>query len=688
MGKPTVRKKKSSNGKLTETSSKNGSKSVLDQDMAIFIDMSIQLKEEGNKLFQKRDYEGAIHKYDKAIRLLPKSHKDIAYLHSNIAACYMQMKPEEYYRAINACNLALESSPKYTKALIKRARCFEAINRADLAFKDVDLVLSLEPNNVSALEISERVKKFMEINGIKLEEKEKEIVSVSAPQKIVVPKEVISKKKKKDKSEKNKNKLFVKEDESFVKEEKKVVQKKEEIQEKPMIAIKFVYGDDIRNAQIPTNCTVLQLREIVCTKFPSLKAFLVKYKDTEGDLVTITTSDELNLAKNLSETQNSIKLFITEANPDQELVSEEGYNGNSINGSERNEIKWENSENGSVVRETEDWIVQFARLFKNHVGLDSDSYLDLHDLGIKLYSEAMEETLTSDEAQEIFSLAEKKYREMACLAFFNWGNVHMSKARKMLYLPDGPNTSKELILKLISNAFEYSKTEYTKAEEKYSQALRVNPEFYEAHLALSQQYFEQAKLHWYYTLVSKSEPSETVLLLFNQAEEHMEQGTQIWSQTEEKRLKSLHKSNSEKLLLNKFNLGGLYREVSKEEAAELAGNMKSQINILWGTMVYERSVVEFKLGFGTWEECLMESIEKFKDAGASPTDIAVMIKNHCANETAQEGFGFKIDEIIQAWNEMYDAKRWTSGVPSFRLEPLFRRRAPKLHNVLEHIQHV
>lgn len=34
---------------------------------------------------------------------------------------------------------------------------------------------------------------------------------------------------------------------------------------------------------------------------------------------------------------------------------------------------------------------------------------------------------------------------------------------------------------------------------------------------------------------------------------------------------------------------------------------------------------------------------------------------------------------------MYDAKRWQMGVPSFRLEPLFRRRVPKLHSILEHV---
>ncbi|KAJ3672911.1 hypothetical protein LUZ60_006285 [Juncus effusus] len=626
MGKPTDRKKKSSN------------KTVLDQEMSLFIDMSVQLKEEGDKLLQKLDFQGAILKYDKAIKLLPKTHKDIPLLHANIASCYVQMKPAEYYRAINACNLALEVSPNYAEALVKRARCFEAINRADLAFKDAELALNLEPNNVYALEIYEREKKFMELNGIKFAEKE-------IPSEIIVPKEK-SRKKKRDKSEKSANKLFVKEEEKITEEE-----------ETPK-AIKFVYGDDIRNAQIPSNCTILQLREIARSKFPGLNALLVKYKDSEGDLVTITASDELNWAINSSET---IKLFVTEAKSDQELSSEgEGYNGNySINGSEKEKNLRNNSEN----EEREDWTLQFARLLKNHAGLDSDSCLYSQDLGIRLNSEAMEETLNCKEAQEIFSLSEKKFEETACLAFFNWGNIHMSRARKMLHLPENLNNNnpkeKNEILETVKNAFEYSRNEYTKAEEKYKETLRVNPEFYEGHLALSQQYFEQAKLHWYYSLGSKTDFSEKILHLFNQSEESMEKGTEIWST-------SLKKVNN----------------------AELAGNFGSQIEIFLGTLLYERSVVEFKLGFMSWEECLMESVERFKNAGAGPTDVAVMVKNHPAHETAQDGFGFKIDEIIQAWNDMYDAKRWKSGVPSFIVEPLFRRRAPKLHSVLEHIQYV
>lgn len=47
------------------------------------------------------------------------------------------------------------------------------------------------------------------------------------------------------------------------------------------------------------------------------------------------------------------------------------------------------------------------------------------------------------------------------------------------------------------------------------------------------------------------------------------------------------------------------------------------------------------------------------------------------------GLGFHIDEIVQAWNEMYEAKKLHKGVPSFRLEPLFRRRVSKIYHAFE-----
>ncbi|MQM07984.1 hypothetical protein Taro_040833 [Colocasia esculenta] len=689
MGKPIGKNKKKSTGSKGDDAGGKHARSGehqlpgprdFDADDNVFIEMSRELKEEGSKLFQRRDYRGAVTTYEKAVKLLPRGHADIAPLRSYLATCYMQMEPADYHHAIEQCNMALEVSPKYSKALLKRARCYEALNRLEFAAGDVDVILRWEPNNVTALELSERVRKELESRGIKLGDRS----AVPVPEPVLVKEKEKPRKKKSHKAE---DKAVVKVESlaDDVKEEteKAVVEEESKNEVKvESLKVKLVLGEDIRFAQMPRNCSLLQLREIVRNRFPSTSAVLVKYKDKEGDLVTITTTEELRWAEESGEPQGSLRLYIAEVSPEQDplflSLLENIKKGSDVTlSSSQNGVYDNGSVRSSGEKETsciEDWIVQFAQLFKNHVGFNSDAYLDLHEIGMKLYSEAIEDAVTSEDAQEIFDIAEHKFQELAALALFNWGNVHMSRARKRLVLSE--DASQESILEQAKVAYEWAQQEYIKAGKQYEEAVKIKPDFYEGFLAHAQQQFEQAKLSWYYAMGSKIDldgwPTSEVMELFNKAEDNMEKGTQMWEEIEEQRLKDLSKPNKEKLLLEKMGLSDLFKGLSTDEAAEQASNMQSQINLLWGTMLYQRSVVEFKLGIPVWEECLMESVEKFKLAGATPTDLAVMIKNHCSNETAQEGLGFKIDEIVQAWNEMYDAQRWASGVPSFRLEPLFR----------------
>ncbi|KAF8400580.1 hypothetical protein HHK36_013879 [Tetracentron sinense] len=625
-GKPTGRIRNRWEGNLVMLKQrKSGYPSPKDKDMVVFITMSRELKEEGNKLFQKRDHEGAILKYEKALKLLPRNHIDVAYLRSNMAACYMQM------------GLAL--------------------NRLDLALRDVSTVLNTESNNLTALEIAERVKKALEKKGIKLDDKE----VILSPEYIdppcaSPPCKVVKEKTRKKKSNKIEEKVV--EDKVVVEENVSNV-KEEEVTK----TVKLVFGEDIRWAQLPVSCSIRQLREIVRDRFPSSKAVLIKYRDQEGDLVTITSTEELRWAEASAEPQGSARLYIVEVNPDQDPLYERVKNEEEVHelGIKQNNItengnagKYKETEKGSSY--IDDWIIQFARLFKNHVGFNSDAYLDLHELGMKLYSEAMEDIVTSEEAQGLFDIAAEKFHEMAALALFNWGNVHMSSARKLVFFTE--DSSRESILAQIKTAYEWAQKEYLKAGMRYEEAIKIKPDFYEGLLALGLQQFEQAKLSWYYAIGSKVDletwPSLETLQLYNNAEENMEKGMQIWEEMEEQRLNGFSRPDEIKTQLQKMGFDGLFKDISADEAAEQAANMRSQINLLWGTILYERSVVEFKLGLPVWEECLEVAVEKFEFAGASPTDIAVMIKNHCSNETALEGF--KIDEIVQAWNEMYDAK--------------------------------
>ncbi|KAH0933286.1 hypothetical protein HID58_010403 [Brassica napus] len=759
MGKPTG-KKKNPDTPPTDSSGRGGggggnksgkslvrSASKADEDMAIFINRALELKEEGNKLFQRRDTEGAMLRYDKAVKLLPRDHgDDVAYLRTCMASCYMQMGLGEYPNAINECNLALEASPKHTKALLKRARCYEALNKMDFAFRDSRLVLSMEPENVSANEIFERVKKVLVAKGIDLVELEKsflhvEPVGAARLRKIV--KERLRKKKRKTERKSIEDAAKIEDDkrleDKVVVEEKKVNAEKDvegksnqgivesskvedgdsrrkkleeekkatspvmdkeviasEIDPKVTRTVKLVHGDDIRWAQLPLDSSVRLVRDVIKDRYPSLKGFLIKYRDQEGDLVTITTTDELRLAASTREKLGSFRLYVTEVSPNQEPTYEGSMNNEESTGkfAKGSSSVADNASVGECVESEkasaglDHWIFQFAQLFKNHVGFDSDSYLDLHNLGMKLYTEGMEDTVTGEDAQELFDIAADKFQEMAALAFFNWGNIHMSKARRQIYFPE--DGSRETILEKVEAGFEWATKEYNKAAEKYEEAVKVKYDFYEAYLALGQQQFEQAKLCWYHALGNKtidvdSDASQDVLKLYNKAEESMEKGMQIWEEMEERRLNGISNFDQHKEMLQKLGLDGVFSETSDEENTEKTANMSSQINLLWGSLLYERSIVEYKLGLPTWDECMEVAVEKFELAGASATDIAVMVKNHCSNENALEGMGFKIDEIVQAWNEMYDAKRWQIGVPSFRLEPLFRRRSPKLHDILENV---
>ncbi|KAJ9548502.1 hypothetical protein OSB04_021045 [Centaurea solstitialis] len=711
---------------------------VYDKDTSIFISMAQELKDEGNKLFQKKDYEGGILKYQKALKLLPRNHVDVSHLHSNIAACYMQMGISDFPRAIHECNLALEVTPGYSKALLKRARCYEALNRLDLALRDVTTVLDIEPKNLMAMEIVDRVKARLETEH-KPEKKsfgkqENDSNRIPDSPASLKPLEKVHKKKKNktdkksvklDQVEENKDEgrtdgKTEKKNESkdFERDEKKAEDKlvvEEKIstgrkEEEPKRVVKLVYGEDIRWAKIPFDCDILKLREIVAERFPVSKAVLIKYRDEDGDMVTITTNEELRWAESSTSDQRSaFRLFVFEVNPEQDPFFDH------VRSLERKQ-KLANS--SACI---DDWILEFAHLFKNYVGFNTDTYLDLHELGMKLYSEAMEDTVTSDEAQEIFQTAADKFQEMAALALFNWGNVHMSRARKRVYLTEDGSREKS-ILSHVKDSFEWAQKEYSKAGKRYEEAIKIKPDFYEGFLALAQQQFEQAKLSWYYAVGTNVDletwDSMETFELYNKAEDNMEKGMQMWEEMEKERVNEVLRPNKVKLELRKTEFSRFVKDVKEDEVAEQAANMRSRINVLWGTMLYERSVMEYKLMIPVWHECLEMAIEKFELAGVPHTHIAVMIKNHCSNPSAPQGWlsfftettalpfegsgqdclhlipdlafeqdilgvGFNIDEMVQAWNEMHEAKMWQTGVPSFRLEPLLQRRVSKLFRALE-----
>ncbi|CAK7351557.1 unnamed protein product [Dovyalis caffra] len=760
MGKSGGRKKKGSgaganqalsgenNGNSNSKASPNANGGI-DLDSSIFLKRAHELKEEGNKRFQNKDYAGALEQYNNALRITPKTHPDRAVFHSNRAACLMQMKPIDYETVIAECTMALQVHPQFVRALLRRARAFEAIGKYEMAMQDVQVLLGAEPNHRDALDIARKLRTAF---GPR-QEAQQDLQSRPSPAALgasavrgapigglgpCLPPRTVSKKgagppggsvgSPSNKMEKpllnsvsengheTKNqlpKVVLKPSSGFSKvpaNPGKDRKGKESLSSSVSLPgqvsevavrlrpLKLVYDHDIRLAQMPVGCAFKVLREIVSKRFPSSKSVLVKYKDTDGDLVTITSTTELRLAESSvdsllvkepdtdkTDSVGMLRLHVVEVSPEQEpllleeeeeeekpLESEENKGDESGSHSSLGEpvsevvdIEVDKAEKETTKEkpgasedpeskevEMDDWLFEFAQLFRTHVGIDPDAHIDLHELGMELCSEALEETVTSEEAQSLFDKAASKFQEVAALAFFNWGNVHMCAARKRIPLDE--SAGKEVVSAQLQAAYDWVKEKYSLAREKYEEALLIKPDFYEGLLALGQQQFEMAKLHWSFALAKKidlsSWDSVETLKLFDSAEEKMKAATEMWEKLEEQKaneVKDPNASKKDELMRRRKKQGnnvegessesGAQGEITQEEAAEQAAVMRSQIHLFWGNMLFERSQVECKLGMDGWKNKLDAAVERFTLAGASEADISMVLKNHCSNGDAAEG---------------------------------------------------
>ncbi|CDY69227.1 BnaA06g38200D, partial [Brassica napus] len=476
MGKSGARKKKSKQANSSETSSSsvNGGG---DFDASVYLKRAHELKEEGNKKFQAKDFQGALDQYADALKLVPKSHRDRAVFHSNRAACLMQMKPIDYDKVISECSMALQVHPGFTRALLRRARALEAVGKYELAAQDVNLLLGADPNHKDATEMSRRLMMCGPggpqsrpspaalgasaalggpVNGLgpclpSRQVHKKVASSSSSPVALPVVSSNSSKVERpkmnplvenghEGKTQMAKIVLKPLNDSSFKGAEQSsssvaVVAQEKVTRWRPL---KFVYDHDIRLGQMPVNCGFKVLREIVRSRFPSSKSVLIKYKDNDGDLVTVTCTAELRLAETAADVEE-------EEEVEEKAVEEEDIRASlsetvsetEVSNEKSDKEKTPSSEDPEMKElEMDDWLFDFAQLFRSHVGIDPDAHVDLHELGMELCSEALEETVTSEEAQPLFEKAAAKFQEVAALAFFNWGNVHMCAARKRIPLEE------------------------------------------------------------------------------------------------------------------------------------------------------------------------------------------------------------------------------------------------------------
>ncbi|XP_043664793.1 FK506-binding protein 59 isoform X1 [Vespula pensylvanica] len=136
--------------KAVESWSLNGSQKIEQAEL---------LKDKGTNYFKAGKYNLAIKMYKKVLDFLRydknfenelKAESDSLLLstHLNLALCYL--KTDQNVEAKDACSEALKLDPRNEKAYFRRGQAYLALASPEIAIKDFEEVLKIEPKNVAA----------------------------------------------------------------------------------------------------------------------------------------------------------------------------------------------------------------------------------------------------------------------------------------------------------------------------------------------------------------------------------------------------------------------------------------------------------------------------------------------------------------------------------------------------------
>ena len=130
-----------------------------------------QLKELGNARYKSSDFYEGIRYYGRALAYCPvdATHEHArAVFHSNRGACYMALG--KHRLVVEECTRAIELDPRYVRALMRRAKAYEVLDRLEDAVEDLNAAVDIDKSYIPALQEQRRIKKLYEEKTEKMKE--------------------------------------------------------------------------------------------------------------------------------------------------------------------------------------------------------------------------------------------------------------------------------------------------------------------------------------------------------------------------------------------------------------------------------------------------------------------------------------------------------------------------------------
>lgn len=579
-----------------------------------FQSKAAKYKREGDAHFGKRNMREALASYGKAIEMSLSGTEEKAALFSNRAACYLMQNM--YRHAINECSHALNEAPDFKPALLRRARAFEQLQQYDRAVSDLEAAAKADPNSDDVR------KKLQATRAARDNRKASRSVSGLGGGGLRAP------------GKRGTQRLTPAQQQAAA-----AAASGQGQGQLPTLTIKatLVRGEaaETKNVVLPISVRYKDIVDQVRNLFPDdLKEqpFALKYKDAEGDLVTVTSRTDLRGALSAAMHHAEQRAAATgvqrprdaglapvevevvpcakapSETPDQIIPDHVGSRDHPPNAED---------EGAEDVIEIDEWLLTFAGLFRKHLGEDGakEGPLDLRQIGLEKCCEALEVAVGTDKAKELLGAAADKFQEAAAAAIFNWGNVHVCASRKVVDCAapapeEGqPTPSDEQMAAAAKDHIKRIDDEYEKAVERYKQSLAIKSDFYEATIAWGQQCFERAKVYHFAAKAGDAAAAKEADVMFDLAEVKFQESLAMCPKEDE------------------ASTSG-----EGEAAAEQPGNLglKAQIQVLWGNVLFERSQVRHHRGDDKWQVDTDAAVAKFNEAGCSKDDITKALMNHAS----------------------------------------------------------
>ncbi len=589
------------------------------QELAGFHKKCASLKKEGDQLFMKQEHLRAIHTYEKALGLALAGSPERSALLTSQAACWIREK--QFSHAILCCTAALEDVPNGKVALKRRATAYEQLGQFKEAQHDLEVAWKQDDTDESVKAMLDKVrgkakaaaKKKTAVNGLGGSSLEKRPQQYTREQIAAAQ----------------------------AQQQRQRALQAQAQQKIPDLTIRFMReGKDSAEVKVPISVTYTDLVNHAKKSFSMEddKNIILKWLDLEDEVLTLTSRADLRFAlttfanaEDYKKSQENKKDGANSELPVIELrvFDSEGAVSETKENVQPEELATEDEPAEDVI-EIDEWLLSFAALFRRTLGdaAPPKGPLDLREIGLEKCCETLEKAVGSPEAKTLLGAATDKFQEAATAAMFNWGNVHVCAARKIIEVAaekrraerDGENKNEENENEDddyadIKKDLPELDAEFDKAIALFQKALNIKGDFFEASIAWGQQAFERAKI---YSNIAKSE-----------------------SDKKEKQKMEKEADKMFDLALQKFDesmkmLSPEQRDVVLVEGSEETSGVKAQILVLWGNVLYERSSVKFLRNDKSWKKDTQSSVAKFNEAACAKGDIVRALQNHISKEWEDE----------------------------------------------------